>query len=105
MADDARLVIPPDHLAPPRHFPGPPVVPGVLLLGHVLAALERAVGSVRLTAIPQAKFLGPLAPGEPCTIEFPARANGEARFVCRTTITPAARGTLRFRAYYGVDAR
>jgi len=94
---DARIVIAPDHPALPGHFPGRPIVPGVLLLGHVLAALERAAGPLRLTEIPQAKFLGALAPGEPCTIEFPALGAGEARFVCRSGARAIARGTLRFR--------
>jgi len=104
MAGDPRLVIPSDHPALPGHFPGRPLVPGVLLLGHVLAALERTAGPVLLTAIPQAKFLGPLAPGEPCTIEFPVCADGEARFVCRAGARVIARGTLRFRTD-GVGAR
>lgn len=97
MAAEAPLVIPPDHPALPGHFPGHPIVPGVLILGHVLAALERAVGPLELVAIPQAKFLGTLGPGEPCTIEFPVLGAGEARFVCRSGGRTIARGTLRFR--------
>lgn len=97
MSGASTLVVPPDHPALPGHFPGHPVVPGVLVLGHVLAALERAAGPVRLTAIPQVKFLGPLAPGEPCAIEFPLLAAGEARFECRCGARAIARGTLRFR--------
>jgi 3-hydroxymyristoyl/3-hydroxydecanoyl-(acyl carrier protein) dehydratase len=97
MAADAPLVFPPDHPALPGHFPGHPIVPGVLLLGHVLAALERVAGPLRLVAIPQAKFLGALAPGEPCTIDFPVLGAGEARFVCRSGERAIARGTLRFR--------
>jgi 3-hydroxymyristoyl/3-hydroxydecanoyl-(acyl carrier protein) dehydratase len=96
MASDPDLVIAPDHPALPGHFPGNPLVPGVLILGHVLAALERRVGPVRLIAIPQAKFLAPLAPGEPCTIAFPALAPGEARFECASDARVIARGTLRF---------
>jgi 3-hydroxymyristoyl/3-hydroxydecanoyl-(acyl carrier protein) dehydratase len=104
MAADPPLVILPEHPALPGHFPGHPVVPGVLLLGHVLAALARRAGPVRLVAIPQAKFLGPLAPGEACAIEFPMLASGEARFECRCGARTIARGTLHFHADH-VDAR
>jgi 3-hydroxymyristoyl/3-hydroxydecanoyl-(acyl carrier protein) dehydratase len=104
MTAEAPLVIAPDHPALPGHFPGAPVVPGVLLLGHVLAALERAAGPLHLTAIPQAKFLGALGPGEACAIEFPALGAGEARFVCRAGERVIARGTLRFRTD-GLDPR
>lgn len=97
MSGESTLVVPPDHPALPGHFPGAPVVPGVLVLGHVLAALERAAGPVRLTAIPQVKFLGPLGPGEACAIEFVALAAGEARFACTCGARLIARGTLRFR--------
>jgi 3-hydroxymyristoyl/3-hydroxydecanoyl-(acyl carrier protein) dehydratase len=96
MGSDPDLVIPPDHPALPGHFPGNPLVPGVLILGHVLAALARRAGPLRITAIPQAKFLAPLAPGEPCAITFPALGPNEARFECRSRERVIARGTLRF---------
>lgn len=96
MGNDPDFVIPPDPPALPGHFPGNPLVPGVLLLGHVLAALARRAGPVRISAIPQAKSLAPLAPGEPCAITFPARGPDEARLECRRHERVIARGTLRF---------
>jgi 3-hydroxymyristoyl/3-hydroxydecanoyl-(acyl carrier protein) dehydratase len=96
MGSDPDLVIPPDHPAFPGHFPGHPLVPGVLILGHVVAALARRAGPVRITGIPQAKFLAPLAPGEPCAIAFSALGPDEARFECRSGARVIARGTLRF---------
>jgi 3-hydroxymyristoyl/3-hydroxydecanoyl-(acyl carrier protein) dehydratase len=50
-----------DHPALPGHFPGQPVVPGVLLLDRVAAALARWRGQ-RVTALAQVKFLRPLLP-------------------------------------------
>lgn len=47
MGSDPDLVIPPDHPALPGHFPGNPLVPGVLILAHVLAALAVARGTLR----------------------------------------------------------
>jgi len=49
------------HPALPGHFPGQPVVPGVVLLDRVAAALEQWRGS-RVAWLPQVKFLQPLLP-------------------------------------------
>jgi len=56
-----EFAIPADHASLPGHFPGRPLVPGVVLLDAVLASLgEDAV----LLAIRSAKFLAPVLPGE-----------------------------------------
>ena len=51
------------HPALPGHFPGRPVVPGVVLLDRVAAAVEREFGA-RIAALPQVKFLSPLPPDQ-----------------------------------------
>ncbi|MFC5579015.1 hypothetical protein ACFPOA_13460 [Lysobacter niabensis] len=68
------FVITTDHPCLPGHFPGRPLVPGVVLLDRVIAALEaRHVlpGPVRL---PQVKFLQPLLPGETARVELEGAA-------------------------------
>lgn len=55
--------IPASHPALPGHFPGRPVVPGVVLLDRVAAALERWRG-LRVAGLPQVKFLRPLLPDQ-----------------------------------------
>jgi 3-hydroxymyristoyl/3-hydroxydecanoyl-(acyl carrier protein) dehydratase len=52
-----------DHPALPGHFPGLPVVPGVVLLDCVAGALQRWRGQ-RIGGLPQVKFLRPLLPDE-----------------------------------------
>ncbi len=49
------------HPALPGHFPGYPVVPGVVLLDRVAAALENWRGA-RISVMRQIKFLAPLLP-------------------------------------------
>lgn len=59
-----------DHPALPGHFPGRPVVPGVLILDRVLAAIESAHGPLGALRLPQVKFLRPLLPGQAARIEL-----------------------------------
>lgn len=60
----ASFAIAPDHPCLPGHFPGRPVVPGVVVLDRVLAAIEAAYGPLGPLRLPQVKFLQPLLPGE-----------------------------------------
>lgn len=60
-----EFAVPHDHPALPGHFPGRPIVPGVLVLDHVLAAIEAAQGPLQGgLRLPQVKFLQPLLPGQ-----------------------------------------
>jgi 3-hydroxyacyl-[acyl-carrier-protein] dehydratase len=52
-----------DHRSLPGHFPGNPIVPGVLLLDHVMQALQQATG-LRLSHLRQVKFISALLPDE-----------------------------------------
>jgi 3-hydroxyacyl-[acyl-carrier-protein] dehydratase len=56
-----RFRIDNDHPALPGHFPQRPVIPGVVLLDRVAAALAQWRGQ-RIAALPQVKFLAPLLP-------------------------------------------
>ena len=61
-----------DHPCLPGHFPGRPLVPGVVLLDRVLAAIEAVHGPLGPVRLPQAKFLQPLLPGEEARVELDA---------------------------------
>lgn len=72
-----RFTIPADHPSLPGHFPGRPLVPGVLLLDRVLEAIEREHGALGPLRLPQVKFLQPLLPGEQARVELePAGVSG-----------------------------
>ncbi len=66
-----RFRIDADHPALPGHFPGRPVVPGVVLLDRVAAAIEHWRGA-RIVALAQVKFLAPLLPGDEAELRLAA---------------------------------
>lgn len=90
-----RFTVPPEHPALAGHFPGRPIVPGVVLLDHALDAIGSAIGQ-RLDAcrIESAKFLSPAEPGEPLDIAFETAASGAIRFTIRAGARAVASGAL-----------
>jgi 3-hydroxymyristoyl/3-hydroxydecanoyl-(acyl carrier protein) dehydratase len=66
--------ITPDHPSLPGHFPGRPLVPGVVLLERVLAAIETTNGPLGPLRLPQVKFVQPLLPGERARVELEGAA-------------------------------
>jgi 3-hydroxyacyl-[acyl-carrier-protein] dehydratase len=76
----ATVCIPSSHPALPGHFPGRPIVPGVVLLQCVLDEAERWLGrEVSARALPQAKFSAPLLPEQDARLELRLAGN-ELRF-------------------------
>ncbi|HEU0306945.1 MAG TPA: hypothetical protein VFR30_08250 [Lysobacter sp.] len=68
------FVIASDHPSLPGHFPGRPLVPGVVLLDRVVAAIESTHGPLGPIRLPQVKFVQPLLPGESARIDLDGAA-------------------------------
>ena len=66
--------IPHDDPCLAGHFPGRPLVPGVVLLERVLAAIEAGGAIAGPLRLPQVKFLQPLLPGQDARIELEGAA-------------------------------
>ena len=78
---EARFFIAADHPAFAGHFPGRPIVPGVVLLDHALHAIAAATGlPVEAGELSQAKFLSPVGPASELSVRFDATATGSIRF-------------------------
>src|SRR6266446_10571894 len=60
--------IPADHPSLAGHFPGAPVVPGVVILDEIAAALAEWRPGCQLTGVRAVKFLLPLKPAQWFTI-------------------------------------
>lgn len=91
--DSAQFCVPPDHPALAGHFPGRPVVPGVVILDHVLAVLATLEPAVSVGGIAQAKFSQPLFPGQLCTVRFEF-VGERVRFTCSRDGAAVASGVL-----------
>jgi 3-hydroxyacyl-[acyl-carrier-protein] dehydratase len=91
-----RFSIDASHPSLPGHFPGQPIVPGVVLLDRIAAAVERE-WNARIARLPQVKFLRPLLPGEDAELVI-ERETEIPRFVIRCGDDVVAKGTLEVAA-------
>lgn len=65
-----NLAFPSEHPSFPGHFPGNPVVAGVLLIESILAFAEYRLGHpVSVTRVPLVKFQTPLKPDQEVQLE------------------------------------
>ena len=95
------VTIHPDHPALAGHFPGAPILPGVLLLDEIAAGagdyptqpLQPDAGSIG-----RAKFLKPVRPGETLLLEHECLPNGSVHFLISSAGAAVAEGTLVPRA-------
>lgn len=69
---DFTFSVPPGHPCLEGHFPGRPIVPGVLILDHVIEALRQRTGR-EVGSLPRVKFSAPMAPGESAQVAFTLR--------------------------------
>lgn len=91
-----ELTIAADHPAFAGHFPGQPIVPGVVLLDLALQAIGDALDTeLSACAVSAVKFLSPLRPGEPATLGYALDDKGALRFDIASGARKIATGALR----------
>ncbi|MEX3823690.1 beta-hydroxyacyl-ACP dehydratase, partial [Paraburkholderia sp. BR14262] len=94
-ATTLSFAIPADHPALPGHFPGHPIVPGVVLLDHAIDAIGDALNRPFTTfKLSTAKFQSPAAPGETLDLAWDAAASGAIRFTLRAGARDVASGVI-----------
>lgn len=103
MSDEVLRVCPAAHPALAGHFPGNPIVPGVVLLEEVFLAAVAAFGDIELAGFPAVKFLGLLRPDEPFAVRLirngrdPGQDRAEISFVCTSGGRTISRGRMAVR--------
>ncbi len=88
---------PTGHPALPGHFPGRPLVPGVLLLDAALALIAASVPGTRPGGIAQAKFLAPVGPEQEVAVCCAEPLHGRVRFACLVDGVPVTEGVALLR--------
>lgn len=94
LAGESRVS--PDHPALPGHFPGNPIVPGVVLLDRVREAAVAELPGRRLVKVTSVKFLRPLRPGQGFRVALERQDEDTLRFRCLTADSELAAGVLKF---------
>lgn len=100
MQGETSLSFAAGHRAFAGHFPGQPIVPGVLLLDAAVHAVQQALeaggGEAAACRVNAAKFLSPVAPGEILNLSWSDTGKGQIRFDIAGPGRPVATGVLGF---------
>jgi 3-hydroxyacyl-[acyl-carrier-protein] dehydratase len=80
------------HPSLPGHFPGMPVVPGVVVLSLILDEVRRQLPMVKVVGVRKLKFLQMLLPRQSFVVEFSLPDQSSLRFKCWRAEQPATNG-------------
>ena len=87
--------VPADHPAFAGHFPGRPIVPGVVLLDQAILFAEQLLGRpVAGWQVGNAKFLSPVGPQEELTFSLLTKPSGAIALTVRAADRDVASGSL-----------
>jgi 3-hydroxymyristoyl/3-hydroxydecanoyl-(acyl carrier protein) dehydratase len=95
MSHVAHWIVPPDHPAFAGHFPGNPILPGVVLLDIALQIIVNASGiALDICELDSVKFLSPALPGDELLIRHTITAGGTIRFDIVAGLRKVASGSI-----------
>lgn len=91
----AHILVPHDHPSLAGHFPGHPIVPGVVLLDEVLDAIRSAsTRTLTLVSVVSTKFLRAVEPGTELELQVKFSADASGSWKARFAATHAGASVL-----------
>jgi 3-hydroxyacyl-[acyl-carrier-protein] dehydratase len=97
------LDIPRDHASFPGHFPGNPILPGVLLLDRVMSYVQSQLTTpLQNYTLMNVKFLAAVSPGDKLSLKLSDSVSNEKLFTLhilqndKDEVVIACSGKLRF---------
>lgn len=95
MPTEFNWPVPADHPAFAGHFPGNPIVPGVIILDRAILFAEVLLGAAPSDwQVGNAKFLSPVRPQEVLTFSLQRKASGSITFTVTSGERAVASGSL-----------
>lgn len=95
MSNATTWTVPLDHPAFAGHFPGTPILPGVVLLDVALQIIAESSGiALEPCEISSVKFLSPASPGDELLIQHSVSASGTIRFDILAGVRKIASGSI-----------
>jgi 3-hydroxyacyl-[acyl-carrier-protein] dehydratase len=93
-----RVLVPADHPTFAGHFPGRPVLPGVVLLDMVATVMRRAMSSeAEVIQLRSVKFRSPILPGDELTIQIDGHEETLIQFRIVRGVELVTDGVMRVR--------
>ena len=71
-----------DHPALSGHFPGHPIVPGVVVLDNIIQAFHQQHAHAHVEGFPWVKFLRPVLPSQEIEVGFVQKTQNLYQFEC-----------------------
>jgi 3-hydroxyacyl-[acyl-carrier-protein] dehydratase len=97
-----EFTVPFDHPVLRGHFPGNPIVPGVMLMAWCeQLAMELADVPILIKEWPQVKFLHPLKPDQTCVVTLKRQSANQASFSIKAGALMISSGRIEWIAAHG----
>jgi 3-hydroxymyristoyl/3-hydroxydecanoyl-(acyl carrier protein) dehydratase len=87
-----------DHPSIPGHFPGNPLVPGVVILERVIEHVLAEHPGRQISGLPQVKFLAPIQPEQPFEIHSTPGSGERVNFLCKSGDARLVEGCLQLQS-------
>lgn len=90
----SECVIDENHPSLPGHFPGNPIVPGVVIIDEVIAVVGKWQPQAVIEGFNSVKFIQPLLPNEHFVVELNQTKSNRIKFECKKTQQVFASGLM-----------